>query len=181
MLEKGPGIRRVGARAARHQLAVEPLHDLGGDRLARAHAELEPRCLPDQLPDVRLALHAGQVDDDAVIALLLDHRLRNPELVDPVAKHLDHAIERVLRLVGRHLGQIRFEDHVHPPLQIEPHVNDLRAQILGGEPLLGSENEVVLVGRIQVIGGQPEDGDQEKDLPACDSTHVRFLASRFPR
>jgi hypothetical protein len=49
-------------------------------------------------------LHAGQLHDDAVQALLLDHRLGHAEFVDPVVQRGDVLLERGVLQAARGLG-----------------------------------------------------------------------------
>src|SRR5678816_3137593 len=53
------------------------------------HAHLERRGAADDVLGLGRVLHAGQLDDDAVGALLLDHRLGDAELVDAVVQRRD--------------------------------------------------------------------------------------------
>jgi hypothetical protein len=49
---------------------------------------------PEDVLGLGRVLHAGQLDDDAVGALLLDHRLGDAEFVDPVVQGGDVLLER---------------------------------------------------------------------------------------
>ena len=69
-------------------------HRAGARRRLRIHLvihqlELEQRRLADEGLGPLGILHAGQLDQDAVLPLLLDRRLRDAELVDPVADGLE--------------------------------------------------------------------------------------------
>ncbi len=103
-----PGLRVVDAVAGEHHL---PAHDqrlaaaLGeevaadrhaagerafeGARLVVDHADLERRRAAEDVLRARGVLHAGQLHDDALGALLLDDRLGHAQLVHAVAQDLD--------------------------------------------------------------------------------------------
>ena len=90
----------VTGGARRHRLLVD-------------HADLECRRAAEDLLGARDVLDAGQLNDDAVGALLLDHRLGHPELVDAVMQSRDVLPERAvldLFLCGR--GQRRDQTEV---------------------------------------------------------------------
>ena len=82
-----------------------------GHRLLVDHADLERRGAAEDLLGARHVLHAGQLHDDAVGALLLDHRLGDAEFVDPVVQRGDVLLQRaVLDLLlrgGRQRGEER--------------------------------------------------------------------------
>ena len=73
--------------AERHR----PVSGGRGQRLGTLvdHAQLERRGAADDVLGLRGVLHARQLDDDAVGALLLDHRLGDAELVDAVVQRGD--------------------------------------------------------------------------------------------
>ena len=62
--------------------------------------ELEERLLLDELARALGILDAGNLDDDAIVALLLHDRLRDAESLDTRAHGLQRAIDRFGLLVG---------------------------------------------------------------------------------
>ena len=70
----------------------------GGLRLGRVvdEARFERRRAADDVLRLRRVLHAGQLDDDAIGALLLDDGLRHAELVDAVVQGADVLLQRVV-------------------------------------------------------------------------------------
>ncbi len=87
-------------------------------RLERAgfvvdHADFERRGAAEDVLGARRVLHAGQLHDDAVGALLLDDRLGDAELVDAVAQDLDVLLDRAVLDALLRLGlQARDEPQV---------------------------------------------------------------------
>ena len=80
--------------------------------------ELELRGLADQLRSLLRVVHAGELDDDLVGALLADLGLGDAELVDPVPHDRDRAVEvggRDLVALRRH----RLEHDLEAALQVE--------------------------------------------------------------
>jgi hypothetical protein len=57
------------------------------------HADFEGGGAAEDVLGLGRVLHAGQLDDDAVGALLLDHRLGDAEFVDPVVQGGDVLLE----------------------------------------------------------------------------------------
>jgi hypothetical protein len=84
--------------------------------------EFQERGFLDHILGTARVVDARKLDDDAVIARLLDQRLGNTELVDAGPDHLESAVD-CLTLVGDHA--FRFVDlqrEVHAALEIEPHL-----------------------------------------------------------
>src|SRR5947208_3252287 len=73
-------------------------------RLIVDHADFERRRTPENILGARGVLHARQLHDDAIAALLLNDRLRDAELVDAVAQNrdvlLDGAVLNALLCLG---------------------------------------------------------------------------------
>ena len=118
--------RRLRTRPAGIALDAEPAERAvhrGQRLLERAglvgDAELQERAaLHDGLGAGGLG-DAGQLDDDAAVAHLLDERLGHAELVDALAQHGEGKVEIALG-VGRDLLRlVELEGEVHPALQIE--------------------------------------------------------------
>src|SRR3546814_15528380 len=55
---------------------------------------------PEQILDPLRVVDARKLDENALVALLLDDRLRDAGLVDPPADDLDRLVERVLATLG---------------------------------------------------------------------------------
>ena len=123
--------RRIGdVLAGEHDAALEqnraavtlvvelrgPRHAPGGERrlgLVVDHAELQRRGGSEDLLRPGGVLDPGQLDDDPVLALLLDDRLRHPELVDAVAQGGDVLLDReALDLALRVLPELHVEHRV---------------------------------------------------------------------
>ena len=77
--------------------------------------------LLDDLPRALRILNAGDLDDDAIVALLLHHRLGDAEALDASAHRLQRAIDRVRDLVwsDRLLGLVDLEREVRAALKIQ--------------------------------------------------------------
>src|SRR5690606_22752080 len=117
----------------------------------------------------------GQLDDDPVVADLLDQRLRDAELVDPRADDLQRPIGRVhLRFVGqRPLGVRHLEREVHAALEVEPELDRrARARLVRG---LGPALAVVVEER-PAAGGQDQDDDEESAFERAEH-RASFSAS----
>ena len=76
-------------------------------------AELEERApLHDGLGPRRLR-DAGELDHDPAVAHLLDERLGDAELVDPLPQHRERQVEIALRVGRDLLGLVELEGEVH--------------------------------------------------------------------
>ena len=89
--------------------------------------ELEERRLLHDVGGAALVVDARELDDDAVGADLLHHRLGDAELVDARADDLERAIERLALVLDGALRLVDREREVHAALQVEP--------LLEGNPL----------------------------------------------
>jgi hypothetical protein len=158
---RGEGARRRGrVRARRGVLAEEP--DAGRLRALRRGRGLRAERVQDRTVDPRvraldlaqraddlelqkrralqdlagallvLGARAGELHDDAVVALLLDHRLGHAELVDPRADHRQRPVGRVLALRGRHRAGrvVHFQREVRAALQVQPQRHDAAALLV---------------------------------------------------
>ena len=63
---------------------------------------------------------AGELDDDAVVARLLDDGLGHAELVDARADDLQRAVERLGLVRDDALRFVDLEREVHAALEVEP-------------------------------------------------------------
>src|SRR3546814_2450004 len=68
---------------------------------------------PEQILDPLRVVDARKLDENALVALLLDDRLRDAGLVDPPADDLDRLVERVLATLGYGFFGVG-EAEVHP-------------------------------------------------------------------
>ena len=121
---------RCALRRGRVVFADEPalLHDLVEPRqrlLERLRLvgdlELEERLLLDELARALRILDARDLDDDAIVALLLHDRLGDAEPFDARAHRLQRAIDRFGLLVGgmRLLRVVDLEREIRPALEVE--------------------------------------------------------------
>ncbi len=75
------------------------------------------------LDDVHGALRipdAGELDDDPLVAHLLDHRLLHAELVDALPEHGEGQVDVARDVAGDPVRLVEFEPEVHAALQVEP-------------------------------------------------------------
>ena len=98
-----------------------------------------------------------QLDDDAVLTLLLDERLGYAELVDALPEDLHGAVHRVLGLGGVHLGAVHLEHEVHAALEVQAQVDGLLAEV--GQ-LLGGDAGDLLSGAVVIVGVELEGREQ---------------------
>ena len=114
----GRGRSQKLVQRARSNRDLRQAADGGPDEIGLEVVELQHRRLADQLRRRSRIVDAGELDDDLVVALLPDLRLRDPELVDPLAHDVDRATEifrRELVALRRH----RFQDDLEAALQVE--------------------------------------------------------------
>ena len=86
-----------------------------------SNLELQERLLLHQLARALRILNARNLDDDAIVALLLDDRLRHAEAFDARADRLQRAIDR-FRLLSRRnrlLRVVDLEREIRAALEIE--------------------------------------------------------------
>ena len=74
------------------------------------HPDLERRGAAEDVLRARRVLHAGQLHDDALGALLLDDRLGDAELVDAVAQDLDVLLDGAVLDALLRLGLERADE-----------------------------------------------------------------------
>src|SRR5262252_7274791 len=116
------GSRRIGLDAAMHpssEVSIDPIEQRFVLFVRLDELELEERGLADQLLRTLLIEKAGELDQDAIVALLLDRRLGDAELVDSVPDDLHGLIDCVLRLGRTELRLIDLEEEIHPALEVE--------------------------------------------------------------
>ncbi len=132
--------------------------------------ELQPRGLAHQFLGALRILETGELNDDPVLSLLLDHRLRHAELVDAVADDLDGAVHLVAAaLVLGDLLQVHLVHQVRAALQVEPQLHGVVADL--GDPggiraALGRVHGVIADGRNHVPAPDDQHEDNDGPLPA---------------
>src|SRR4029450_6271103 len=97
----------------------------------------------DQLLGASLVEEAGELNQDSVVPLLLDGRLRHAELVDSVADDLHRLVGRLLRLGGTELRLVHLEEEVHPPLEVEAELDRAVAKL----------GHLLEAGSVDIVGG----------------------------
>ena len=115
----------IEARAGGHPSGERIRHRV----LLVHHPELEGGGGPEDVLGAGGVLDPRELDDDPVVPLALDHRLRHPELVHPVAQCRHVLLER--ELLGR-LGRLLGEDETQPEVVPEvllghPEIRELAA------------------------------------------------------
>ena len=106
-----------GAENPSREVGIDPVEDGAGFFVGLDELELEERRLADQLLRALPVEEAGELDQDAVVALLLKRGLGDAELVDSIPDDLH-------RLIGR------------PPLRLISSQNPHR---LGPQPHVGHD------------------------------------------
>src|SRR5206468_9503319 len=150
---------RVRSRAENlpREVGIDPVEDGAGLLVRLDELELEERRLADQLLRALPVEEAGELDQDAVVALLLKRGLGDAELVDSIPDDLHRLVDRVLGFRRAQLGLIDLEQEVHPTLKVEAQLDRLLAelgQLLQAGPLAlvrrlrrtGPENFLALLG-----------------------------------
>ena len=86
-------------------------------RIVIDHADFQRRCAAENVLGARRVLHAGQLHDDAIGALLLHNRFGDAEFVDTVAQDGDVLLYRAvldacLRLLVQARGEAEFTGRI---------------------------------------------------------------------
>ena len=118
--------------ARRDQPAGSILQALRVIMLFVDHADFQAGGTSENILGLGRILDAGQLDDDAIGALLLDDRFGDTQLVDPVAQCQDVLLQGgVLKLLQRHLGERQGKTGI---VQLDGgHVAQILAQLLGAQ------------------------------------------------
>ncbi len=132
--------QRVGERP------VEGAHDQVGLVGGGDGHELQKRRPADEVLRALLVLESRQLDDDTIVALALDRRLGNTELVDPVADDFESPVHGVLGLVRRQPLLVHLKNQVHSALQVQ---SQLQRLVLQSLDLLRPHPGLLLVGERQ--------------------------------
>src|SRR5258706_7484315 len=117
------------------------------------HPHLEGRGAPEDLLGLGGVLHAGELHHDAVRALLLDHGLGDPQLVDAVVQSLDVLLEREFLRALLRLGADRADEAQLAPQagigeqQVRYLLADHRARLVAGLCVAGADHDAVALAR----------------------------------
>src|SRR6267378_5017093 len=189
---------RIGGRAVRGGPAPQLAREIGVDAveerlrflLGLHELEFEERRLADERLGALLIQEPRELDQDPVLSLPLDRRLRDAELVDAVVDDLPHLLHGVLGFRGAELGGVDFQQEVHPALEIEAELDRAIAELdvlleldplrlVGGFRGPGLENLLPDLGRKGVeLERGPErhersqhEGHREVELPLVAARH----------
>ena len=113
------GLPRPGGDAKRAQRAVHGRERLVERARPVGDAELEERRLLDDVHGALRIPDAGELDDDALVADLLDHRLLHAELVHPLAQHGEGEVDVARHVAGDPAALVELEPEVHAALEVE--------------------------------------------------------------